>query len=466
MTDVVEPASALATTPDAGTNSTSARTRQRRTRAVPAGREADAQPIETPADRADGAEGTDGDADLIPLTAPRDGLPPVITRDSELAAACAALRAGTGPVAIDAERASGHRYGQRAYLIQLRRAGAGSFLIDPVAQPDLSSVNEAVRGAQWVLHAASQDLSCLDEVGLRPSVGLFDTEVAARILGRPRVGLASLVADVLGYSLAKEHSAVDWSTRPLKQSWLVYAALDVELLLELADDLRAEVALAGKERAVAQECEHVIVQSQLDAVPKPDPWRRTSGLHKVRGRRGLEVVRALWDARDRLARLHDVHPTRILPDAALVAAALTLPATFDALEALPEFRTTGARRNIRTWWKTVAAALSQPENTLPPAAGPSDAPPPPRSWAQRDPAAWERLEAARHAVAEIAEREHIPLENLLKPDSLRRLCWTPPTPLTSSAIESHLALLGARQWQRDLVVPALAVAWKVGDVGH
>ncbi len=397
---------------------------------------------------------------LVPLTAPREPLPAVITSSDELAAAAAALSRGTGPVAIDAERASGHRYGQRAYLIQLRRAGSGSFLIDPVAQPDLSVINTAIEGAQWVLHAASQDLACLDEVGLRPSVGLFDTEVAARILGRPRVGLAALVAEVLGYSLAKEHSAVDWSTRPLRTSWLVYAALDVELLLELADSLRADVEAAGKQRAVAQECEHVIVQAQADAAPKPDPWRRTSGLHKVRGRRGLAVVQALWDARDRHARIADVHPTRVLPDAALVAAAIALPATFDALAALPEFSTAGARRNLRMWWKTVASALSQDESELPATVSGSDAPPPPRAWSQRDPQAWARLEAARATLADIAQAQQIPLENLLKPDSLRRLCWSPPATPSASAIEASLVAMGARPWQIDLVVPAVVAAWQ------
>ena len=399
-------------------------------------------------------------ADLVPLTAPREGLPPVITMSAELHAAAASLARGTGPVAIDAERASGHRYGQRAYLIQLRRAGAGSFLVDPVAQPDLAVINDAITGVQWVLHAASQDLACLDEVGLRPTAGLFDTEVAARILGRPRVGLAALVAEVLGYSLAKEHSAVDWSTRPLRTSWLVYAALDVELLLELADVLRADVESAGKQTAVDQECAHVIAQAQADAAPKPDPWRRTSGLHKVRGRRGLAVVRALWDARDRHARIADVHPSRVLPDAALVAAAIALPATFDALATLPEFSTTGARRHLRTWWKTISAALTQDEAELPATAGPSDAPPPPRSWAQREPQAWARLEAARSAMAALADREQIPVENLLKPDSLRRLCWSPPSATTTSALDASLRALGARPWQVALVAPAIVAAWE------
>jgi len=409
---------------------------------------------------------------LTPLLEPRDGLPPVITSSQDLRAAADALAAGTGPVALDAERASGHRYGQRAYLIQLRRAGAGTFLIDPVAQPDLSDINDALAGVPWVLHAASQDLACLEEVGLHPSAELFDTELAARILGRPRVGLGPLVADVLGLALAKEHSAVDWSTRPLRRAWLVYAALDVEVLLELAEALRTELDAAGKSKVLAQECAHVIVQAQLDAVPKPDPWRRTSGLHRVRSRRGLATVQALWNERDQIARIHDVHPSRVLPDAALVAAACALPRTFDDLEALPEFSTHGARRNQRAWWRAIKSVSAMPETDLPVQSASSDAPPPPRSWAQRDPAAWARLEAARAAVASLSEQINIPVENLLKPDLLRRVCWQPPAPSDVATVTQFLLGNGARTWQVELVVPAVVNAWaampdaRADDSGH
>jgi len=397
---------------------------------------------------------------LTPLLEPREGLPPVITATADLHAAAQSLRVGTGPVALDAERASGHRYGQRAYLIQLRRAGSGTFLIDPVAQPDLRVINDALAGVPWVLHAASQDLACLEEVGLHPDAGLFDTELAARLLGRPRVGLGPLVADVLEFALAKEHSAVDWSTRPLRRSWLIYAALDVEVLLDLADALRVELDVAGKSEVAAQECAHVIAQAKADAIPKPDPWRRTSGLHRIRSRRGLAVVRELWNERDTIARIHDVHPSRILPDAAIVAAAQAMPSTFDELEALPEFATTGARRNQRTWWRAIKNVTAASEDDLPIAANSNDAPPPPRSWAQRDPAAWARLEVARAAMAQMSQDLNIPVENLLKPDLLRRLCWQPPQKLDADSVTHVLTNGGARDWQVAHVVPVLVAAWR------
>lgn len=81
----------------------------------------------------------------------------MVTSDDALAEVVAAFAAGTGPVAVDAERASGYRYGQRAYLVQLRREGAGSALIDPVGCPDLSGLGSALSGTEWILHAATQD---------------------------------------------------------------------------------------------------------------------------------------------------------------------------------------------------------------------------------------------------------------------------------------------------------------------
>jgi ribonuclease D len=150
----------------------------------------------------------------IRVTEPRDGLPEIVTTSDQLAHLVAAISSGTGPVALDAERASGFKYSQRAYLIQLRRQGSGSHLVDPTLLPNLIPLQETLNGVDWILHAASQDLVCLAEVGLKPTANVFDTELAGRLLGLPRVGLGALIETQLGYSLAKEHSAADWSTRP------------------------------------------------------------------------------------------------------------------------------------------------------------------------------------------------------------------------------------------------------------
>ena len=236
---------------------------------------------------------------------------------------CAALAAGTGPVAIDAERASGYRYSSRAYLIQLRREGVDARSWSTRSPSTRSTpLQEVLDGTEWILHAATQDLPCLTEVGLHPTA-LFDTELAGRLLGYPRVGLATLVETLLGFRLAKEHSAVDWSTRPLPVPWLEYAALDVEVLVELRDLLAAELVEAGKDEWARQEFD---APAQLrPGRPRVDAWRRTSGVHRVRGRRALAAVRELWETRDEIAEQRDVTPGRILPDSAIVAAAPALP---------------------------------------------------------------------------------------------------------------------------------------------
>jgi ribonuclease D len=391
----------------------------------------------------------------VPLLDPREGIPPVTASPQALAAVVSAFARGTGPVAVDAERASGYRYGQRAYLVQLRRAGAGTALIDPIACGDLTTLGDAIADAEWVLHAATQDLPCLFEIGMRPT-RLFDTELAGRLAGFARVGLGPMVENVLGFALEKGHSAVDWSTRPLPEPWLRYAALDVELLVDLRDALEAELREQGKLEWARQE--FAAIAAAPPAPPRTDPWRRTSGMHKVRRRRQLGAVRELWNTRDAIARERDVSPGRILTDAAIVAAALAMPQNLGALVALPGFGTRTSRRQLDDWQAAVDRARTMPERELP-QPGPAPAgPPPPRSWADRDPAAAARLSAARAGVSALAERLNLPQENLITPDTVRRICWEPPAEPTPEAVAARLADRGARRWQIELVSEVIATA--------
>nr|WP_050758492.1 HRDC domain-containing protein [Xylanimonas cellulosilytica] len=394
---------------------------------------------------------------VVPLTEPSGGVPEVVDSPAGLAKVVAAFAGGRGPVAADCERASGYRYGQSTFLVQLRREGAGTALLDPVALPDLSAIGAAVGDVEWILHAASQDLPGLAEHGLRPA-SVFDTELAARLLGLERVGLAAVVADTLGLGLAKEHSAVDWSTRPLPVDWLRYAALDVEVLGEVRDVLAERLADAGKSEWAAQEFE--AVRTAPPPPPRVDPWRRVSGTHTLRDRRKLAVVRALWEARDASARARDVAPGRVLPDRAIVAAANALPRTAGQLITIGEFAGKGQRRRAATWQRAIDQAMALPETALPSLRGPaSDGPPQPRLWADRDPEAARRLAAAREIVAALSEQHHLPVENLLQPDALRRVCWAPPAPATVDSVSDFLRGRGAREWQIGLVAGPLAGAF-------
>ncbi|WP_458042970.1 ribonuclease D [Microbacterium sp. HM-570] len=378
----------------------------------------------------------------------------MIDTPEDLADASAMLAQGHGPVAVDVERASGFRYSQRAYLIQVYRRDGGLHLIDPPAVGDLSPLQDAIGSEEWVLHAASQDLPSLREAELVPP-RIFDTELASRLLGRERVGLGAVVEDVLGITLAKAHSAADWSTRPLPESWLEYAALDVLHLIDVRDALVAELAEQGKTQIAEEEFQAVLDRPARP--PREDPWRRLSGLHTVRGRRSLAVARELWQAREEYAQEVDTSPGRLLPDRSIVAAVIADPPSKQALAALKEFNGRASRNQLDRWW--AAFERGRAESVLPVERVPGEGPPPPRAWADRNPDADARLKAARPAVEAIATDLGMPVENLLTPDLLRRVAWTPPEPADAESIGSALRALGARAWQVEETAQAIAEAF-------
>jgi ribonuclease D len=378
----------------------------------------------------------------------------VIDTRAQYLAAVDEILAGTGPVGIDAERASGFTYSQRAYLIQVYRRGAGTFLFDPPAIGDFTELNTALADEEWILHAASQDLACLREVGLDPA-RIFDTELAARLLGLPRVGLGTVVEELLGIHLAKEHSAANWSTRPLPESWLVYAALDVELLPDLRDSMVELLVESDKSDIAEQEFTAVLAKEAKPA--RAEPWRRLSGLHAVRGQRNLAVARELWIARDALAQDLDVSPGRLVPDASLVAAARVLPTSKNALAELREFNGRASRTELDRWWRAVQTGLASTE--LPSLKAAGEALPPPRAWADRNPEADVRLKAARAALTTLSEELSVPLENLLTPENLRRVSWQPPEPADADAVGDALTRLGARPWQVAATAQLIAAAF-------
>ena len=403
--------------------------------------------VQTPA-----SDATEPQSDVTPLLVPRDGNVVPIVDPVRLADWAKRLSAPGGPVALDAERASGFRYGSRAYLVQLRRADVGTALFDPIPLGDLAVLDAPLAASEWVLHAANQDLPCLAEIGIRPRT-LFDTELAGRLAGLPRVGLGPLVEQMLGLGLAKGHGAADWSTRPLPPAWLTYAALDVEVLVELRDAMAALLDSQGKLDWAHQEFAAIVAAPP--PAPRVDPWRRTSGIHRLRDPRVLAIVRELWFARDDLARRRDLAPHRVLPDSAIVAAASAKPTGVQALVSLPVFAGRIQRRQAALWWDAIARAMALPASELPPPTLSGDGPPPPAKWATKDPRAAARLTAARSALAAIAARISMPVENLLSPDLVRRAMWSPPD---GADLALWLRRGGAREWQVELTVDDLRTA--------
>ena len=393
------------------------------------------------------------------LTAPYLGLPELVSTPEQFEEMLTQLAAGSGPFAVDAERASGYRYSSRAYLIQIKRTDGGLHLIDPipfgVGSPYFEKLNKLWQGEEVILHASTQDLPCLRELGLNPSI-LFDTELAGRLVGLPRVGLGALVESLLDIGLAKEHSAQDWSVRPLPEDWLNYAALDVELLIELRNEIEKLLIEKKKLKWAMQEFAAI-----LNAPPAPkriDPWRRTSGMHKVKKRSQLAVVKSLWEARDDLAAHLDISPGRVLSDMAISTIALASDAspitTKRELEKV--LRPIGLRarwfENTPRWLNAVAVALALPEEECPQSRSKSDALPPIKIWRDRFPEKYIPLSHARFEMGVKAEELELPVENLLTPEFLRQICWLLPDP---ADVEHLLRQMGAREWQIEVAAPIL-----------
>ena len=392
----------------------------------------------------------------IPLTTPADGVPPVLTTPEEFADAARRLAEGSGPIALDTERASGFRYSGRAYLIQIRRNGSGTMLIDPIEHPEaLGPVADVLDGPEWILHAADQDLPCLRELNFR-CAALYDTELAGRLAGIPRVNLAAMVEHFLGLGLVKGHGAADWSRRPLPDEWLNYAALDVEVLIELRDAVQAALVEAGKDDWAAQEFEAILARP--DPIPRPDRWRRVSKIHTIKSPRTLAAVQQLWNTREDLARRRDIAPGRILPDSAIVAAAVADPKTLDELYKLPVFGGPRQRRLAGRWMAALETARTLPDSELPSRRPPTTGLPPVNRWEGKDPAAAARYTAVRAGLTELAERVDVPVENLLLPDLVRQLCWEGLPSVSTEAVAERLTAGGARPWQVELTAPVIAEA--------
>jgi len=403
------------------------------------------------------------------LTAPEGGTPKVIENETEFSRALQELTGGTGPIAIDAERASGFKYSSRAYLIQLNRRNGGLHLLDPIAlqnSPLIAKLSDLISQNESIIHASSQDLPCLREFGIHPKK-LFDTELGARIAGFPKVGLAPLCENLLEISLAKEHSAVDWSIRPLRNEWLDYAALDVAVLIDLRDKVEAALRDSNK-LAWAEEEFAASLKAEL-LKPRPEPWRRTSGMHQIRSRFELAIIRSLWQARDEIAKDIDLAPGRLLNDAVIIELARNKPKKREEFLDLPivkmRIRSEIQISYIDRWLSVLTEAYDISEENWPEMRARGDSLPAPRIWREKFPIANAQLQHVRRNLTEISEKYSIPQENLLSPEILKRVIFNSGkeevmsySESQVSEIRSKLRELGARNWQVDIVADAVARA--------
>ena len=321
----------------------------------------------------------------------------------------------------------------------------GIWLVDPVADVDLAKLTTPLNATTWLLHAATQDLPCLAELGFYPA-GLIDTELTARVAGLERVGLGSVCEALLEIELAKEHSAADWSQRPLTQEMLDYAALDVDVMFELWEALEKLIDEAGKTSWLQQEFTHL-----LDFKPKPpleEPWRGLPGISRIKDLAKLKIAASLHTARDAIAIEKDIAPGRLIPDRSIMAAVNQAPKSRSELANNKEFQGRASRTLLSTWWDAVAQSPTLDISLEPLEKG--NGIPNHKSWERRFPEAHHRLEVVRPMVMELATELKVPIENLLTPDYLRRVCFEP-----QEDIAAQLASYGARAWQVELVTEVI-----------
>ena len=276
-----------------------------------------------------------------------------------------------------------------------------------------------------------------------------------------------MLEEVLGYRLAKEHSAADWSVRPLSAEMLRYAALDVEVLTDLRDALAEQLAEQGKTEWARQE---FAADGGRAARRRPGPTRGGAPRASTGCGPGaaLAVVRELWNVRDEIARDADLSPRRVLADQAIIEAARLPvtgqppphPAAARQDRRIPARGTrAGTRRagSPRCSAPASSATTSCPRSPAPATipgrrprtAGPSATRTPPRGWPPR---------GRRSPRSPSAHR--LPAENLLAPDAVRRITWEPPEPATPEAVAAALAGYGARPWQVELTAGPLAAAFR------
>jgi len=375
----------------------------------------------------------------------------LIDNQESLINCCNNLEKDEQPYAIDAERASGFKYSQRAYLLQISSATSDIYLIDPTSIKDLTPLRQLLNNKSWILHAATQDLPCLFELELTPGE-IFDTELAARLLSLPHVGLGGLLEDELQITLDKEHSAADWSKRPLPQDWLVYAALDVEFLHQLRKSLKQKLIDNNKLNLAQQEFKALC--SWQSPGLRNDPWRRTSGMHEVRGGQDSAIVRQIWLKRDEIAQQRDIAAGRVLNDAGIVEIAAKKPKTVQELKDLASIKYRPAKNDAEIWFEQLQIALQLGPDQWPVKQKGAESYPAPKSWLEKRPEAYHRLQFVKAQLHKLSEELLIPVEHLCSPDLVKKWCWDKPTDQLET-INDWLISQGARAWQAQNLAPVL-----------
>lgn len=353
--------------------------------------------------------------------------------------------AGCRALGIDTEADSLHHYTEKVCLIQLAAFGGGAWLVDPLAVRDLSPLGPILADGSVlkVVHGGDNDVT-----SMRRDFGfafrtMFDTSIAARLLGDRELGLQALVRNELGVELTKGSQRDDWSKRPLTAKQEDYALADVAHLMALATRLTGRLAAAGRTEWAREEFAALASLPPAEKRTGPDEFRRIKGSAKLPVRQQA-VLRELYQWREQRAAAADRPPFKIVGPEILLALAERVPATFDdvarALAGYPR-----QADQVDAVFAAIARGLGLPEAELPV-----------REPGERSPsssAARRRIDALRAWRAEQAARSRLEPSIVLPQRLIDRLAGAGPRTLAELA-----AIDGVRRWRVDEWGPALLAA--------
>ena len=349
--------------------------------------------------------------------------------------------AASGRVAVDTEADSLHHYFEKVCLIQLTAAGE-NYILDPLAGLDLSALLELLAGKELIFHGGDYDLRLLRaDFGFSPRGEVFDTTVAARLLGFERLGLAALAESLLGVVLSKGAQKFDWSRRPLPEDKIVYAANDTRYLEELSSRLRARLRELGREEWARESCQ-ILVRETARPRPDRDPDRawRIKGLRDL-DREELNLVRALWHWREREAREADLPPFKILSNGPLIVFARWLR-SHPGLppDRGPKLPRTCRGERLRNLFRAVAEARDLPSDRWPRPLRRQPPPPP-------VPGEGERYERLRAQVGARARELGLDPSVLAPQAALRAIAREEPR-----TVGAAMAAGGLASWQARILI--------------
>lgn len=339
-------------------------------------------------------------------------------------------------LAVDTEAASFHRYEDRVYLLQISSRDRTA-VVDPLAVERFDRFAAILADPQIevIFHDADYDLRLLErQYGIR-AARLFDTRIAAQFLNEPGIGLAALLQKYFGVTLNKKYQRADWSSRPLSDEMLAYAATDTHYLAKLRDELRGQLDALGRLSWVEEEFALLEGVAWAAVEPGESSYLRLKGAKALKGRQ-LALLRALYDWREGTARRLDRASFRILNNEPLFTMARQPPRTLEELQRVkgvgPE---TIARRGAEIL-DAIEQAMAIAERDLPRLPRPARRAPDPAADARLD-----RLKAARNLIA---KRLDLAPGVACPNGTLEEIARQAPT--TLDALE---AIPSMRRWQRE-----------------